>query len=184
MWKVPVGPWSRPLGRALCWRFWRDVEPSAGYLVIWRPWTLHRRGLWRPLEALEAPGGPWRPWSPENGPVFYVLYLFLGVVRNLPPVLKFARRGGPGPPRPPEDPPWKKPASHDYFFRDQLVLRRTPPSTWPLVGATGPLAVGRRASDLDRPAPSMSRGISAAHHRKFLGFRDLGFRDLGFRVWV
>ena len=43
-----------------------------------------------------------------------------------------------------------------------LVPRRTPPGTWPLVGATVPLAVGRQASDLDRPAPSMSRGISAA----------------------
>ena len=37
------------------------------------------------------------------------------------------------------------------------------PGTWHLVGATVPLAVGRQASDLDRPAPSMSRGISAAH---------------------
>ena len=37
---------------------------------------------------------------------------------------------------------------------------------WPGV-LTVPLAVGRQASDLDRPAPSMSRGISAAHHRRW-----------------
>ena len=47
------------------------------------------------------------------------------------------------------------------------------------------LCFGRQASDLDRPAPSMSRGISAAHHRRWaayamsLGIRvqGLGFRD-------
>ena len=62
------------------------------------------------------------------------------------------------------------------------------------MGATVPLAVGRQASEVDRPAPSMSRGISAAHHRRWaayamslgfrirgLGFRGLGFRGLGFR---
>ena len=58
-----------------------------------------------------------------------------------------------------------------------LVPRRTPPGTWPLVGATVPLAVGRQASDLDRPAPSMSRGISAAHHRRWAAYAmSLGFR--------
>ena len=69
------------------------------------------------------------------------------------------------------------------------------PVTWPVVGATVCLAVGRQASDLDRPAPSMSKGISAAHHRRWaayavsLGFRDhVGFREgsgigLGTRVW-
>ena len=60
------------------------------------------------------------------------------------------------------------------------------------MGATVPLAVGRQASVLDRPAPSMLRGISAAHHGRraayamSLGFRvqDLGFWvfGLGFRV--
>ena len=33
-------------------------------------------------------------------------------------------------------------------------------------GATAPLAVGRQVSVLDRLAPSMSRGLSAAHHRR------------------
>ena len=49
-----------------------------------------------------------------------------------------------------------------------------------------PLAVGRQASDLDRPAPSMSRGISAAHHRRWAAYAiGLGFRvwGLGLRVW-
>ena len=40
----------------------------------------------------------------------------------------------------------------------------------PLLGATVPLAVGRQASDLDRPVPSMSRGISAAHHRRWAAY--------------
>ena len=33
-----------------------------------------------------------------------------------------------------------------------LVPKRTPPGTWPLVGATVPLAVGRQAGVLDRQA--------------------------------
>ena len=54
------------------------------------------------------------------------------------------------------------------------------------MGATVPLAVGRQASDLDRPAPSMSRGISAAHHRRWAAYaRSLGIKVqvLGVRVW-
>ena len=58
--------------------------------------------------------------------------------------------------------------------------------------------MGRQASVLDQPAPSMSRGLSAAHHRRwaayamgeglrveflgFLGIKGLGFRIL--RVWL
>ena len=62
----------------------------------------------------------------------------------------------------------------------EAVPRRTPPGTWPLVGATVPLAVGRQASDLDRPAPSMSRGISAAHHRRWAAYAmSLGLRVKG-----
>ena len=38
------------------------------------------------------------------------------------------------------------------------------------MGATVPLAVGRLASVLDRPAPSMSRGLSAAHHRRWAAY--------------
>ena len=62
-------------------------------------------------------------------------------------------------------------------WRPAAPPRRTPPGTWPFVGATVPLAVGRQASDLDRPAPSMSRGISAAHHRRWAAYAmSLGFR--------
>ena len=39
-----------------------------------------------------------------------------------------------------------------------------------VVGATVPLTVGRQASDLDRLAPLMSRGISAAHHRRWAAY--------------
>ena len=35
------------------------------------------------------------------------------------------------------------------------------------VGATVPMAVGRRANVLDRSAPSRSRGLSAAHPRRW-----------------
>ena len=50
--------------------------------------------------------------------------------------------------------------------------------TWPLAGATVPLAVGRQASVLDRP---MSRGLSAAHHRRWAAYAmsGLGFRVIG-----
>ena len=61
---------------------------------------------------------------------------------------------------------------------DQYCPKRAVPGTWPLVGATVPLAVGRQASVLDRPAPSMSRGISAAHHRRWAAYAT----SLGFRV--
>ena len=91
-----------------------------------------------------------------------------------PLVPKFAGKGDPGPPRPPQDPPWKNPASDAQSlatgFRvltlkgPVLVPRRTSPGTWPLVGTTVPLAVGRQASVLDRPAKSLSRGLSAALH--------------------
>ena len=48
----------------------------------------------------------------------------------------------------------EKPASHLEDYKGPvLVPRRTSPGTWPLVGATVPLAVGGQASDLDRPAP-------------------------------
>ena len=61
------------------------------------------------------------------------------------------------------------------FERDQYWSRGE--RTWPLVGATVPLAVGRQASDLDRPVPSMSRGISAAHHRRWAAYAmSLGIR--------
>ena len=88
-----------------------------------------------------------------------------------PLVPKFARRGGPGPPRTPSIHPGKNQPGADEKFS----------GTWPFVGATVPLAVGRQ----DRPAPSMSRGISAAHHRRWAAYAmSLGFRVLGsgFRV--
>ena len=83
-------------------------------------------------------------------------------------VPKFAGKGDPRHPRPPQDLTWKKPV---------LVPRRSPPVTWPLVGATVPLAVGRQASVLDRPAPSMSRGLSAGQHRMWAAHAlSLGIR--------
>ena len=63
------------------------------------------------------------------------------------------------------------------------MSRRTFSGAWPLVGATVRLAVGRQASVLDRPAPSMSRGLSAAHHRRWAAYAmSLGFRGSGSRV--
>ena len=46
------------------------------------------------------------------------------------------------------------------------------------MGATVTLAVGRQqGSVLDRPAPSMSRGLSAAHHRRWAAYAmSLRFR--------
>ena len=52
------------------------------------------------------------------------------------------------------------------------------------MGATVPLAVGRQASDLDRPAPSMSRGTSAAHHRRWAASdMSLGFGGFEQSFW-
>ena len=48
-----------------------------------------------------------------------------------------------------------------------LVPRRTCSGTGQDVGATVPMAVGRRANVLDRSAPSRSRGLSAAHPRRW-----------------
>ena len=48
-----------------------------------------------------------------------------------------------------------------------LVTRRTCSGTGPIVGATVPMAVERRASVLGRSAPSRSRGLSAAHPRRW-----------------
>ena len=76
-----------------------------------------------------------------------------------PLVLKFARRGGPWTPRAPPGSSLEKTSNLEEK-----------PSTWP--------------SHLDRPAPLMSRGISAAHHRRWAAYAmslGLGFRDLGFR---
>ena len=55
---------------------------------------------------------------------------------------------------------------------------KAPGDSWRLLEV--PLAVGRQASDLDRLAPSMSRGISATHHRRWAAYAmSLGFRVPG-----
>ena len=64
-------------------------------------------------------------------------------------------------------------AQHRQHFRVMTLLRdlvpkRTCSATVYDVGATVPVAVERRASVLDRSAPSRSRGLSAAQG---LGFR-------------
>ena len=51
--------------------------------------------------------------------------------------------------------------------RPVLVPKRTCSGTGYDVGATVPVAVERRASVLDRSAPSRSRGLSAAHPRRW-----------------
>ena len=49
------------------------------------------------------------------------------------------------------------------LLRDQYWSRGEPvPVPGPVVGATVPMAVGRRANDLGRLAPSKSKGLSAA----------------------
>ena len=44
-----------------------------------------------------------------------------------------------------------------FFEGPVLIPRRILPGTWPVMGATVPLAVGRQASVMDRLAPTMSR---------------------------
>ena len=60
-----------------------------------------------------------------------------------------------------------------------LVPRRTCSGTGPIVGATVPMAVERRASVLGRSAPSRSKGLSAAHPRRWAAQAS----SLGLRVW-
>ena len=84
------------------------------------------------------------------------------------------RRGAPGSILEKTSQPRPRPFHHRVFTEELLG-----------VGGTVPLAVGRQASDLDRPAPSMSRGISAAHHRRWAAYAmSLGFRakGLGFSI--
>ena len=64
-----------------------------------------------------------------------------------------------------------------------LVPRRPCSGTGFDVGATVPMAVERRASAMVRSAPSRSRGLSAAHPRRWAAYAlSLGFSVLGFRV--
>ena len=68
----------------------------------------------------------------------------------------------------PPTPPTKIHLDHQVwcidFTRDQY------PGTWPLMGATVHLAVGRQASVLNQFAPSRSRGISAVNHRRWAAY--------------
>ena len=100
-----------------------------------------------------------------------LLFFWLLWARNLeslnplvaPRLLKFACRGGPGAPGSTIRPPGRvlKGNFTGRFF----------------VGATVTLAAGRQGSVLDRPAPSMSRGLSAAHHRRWAAYAmSLRFR--------
>ena len=104
-------------------------------------------GFWTILELLEAPeapegveGCPWRPLEAPGGPsavcdfAFFFGVLKFGAIEprlSGPLVLKLARRGGPGPPRPPQD-LWKnQPApcrASGSRFRVMILSRRTPPS--------------------------------------------------------
>ena len=124
---------------------------------------------------LEAPGGSWRRPCVSC----FVSFCFSAAPLLLRPLIpKFACRGGPGPPGPPQDPPWKKPAPAPK------------PSTLGLQGtSTGPEENSSRylasrgcystpgCGKAGERAPSMSRGISAAHHRRWAAYAmSLGFR--------
>ena len=117
------------------------------------------------MEAPESLGGLWGGYW-EEGPRLVFLNAFgLEKFSNRSAPLRALRPPGPEirlqkrfwTPKTAYDPPLAKPqAAHA-----RASLKGTSPG---LVGATVPLAVGRQASVLDRPAPSMSRSISAADH--------------------
>ena len=94
-----------------------------------------------------------------------------------------------------QDPPWKKTAPPSRFsavgFR---VLTSYGTSTGPEENSSFLASCGccrtpscGKASVLDRPAPSMSRGVSAAHHRRWAAYAmSLGLRVQGVgsgKVW-
>ena len=134
--------------------------------------ALRRTGVWRALEApswrpLEA---PWRPLPLEASAGLWRCLEALKRLRFLEASLALR---APGPEIRSQEGPW----TPDPPLGSTLEKTLQGPRGELLQVPTVPLAVGRQASDLDRPAPSMSRGISAAHHRRWAAYAmSLGFR--------
>ena len=154
---LTTGPW-RPL-RLECLTFL--VFPNSLRALLkapspWRPLGVLRSGPemsvapggpWRPLEA---PGGPWRPWRPGPPTAVVFVFSFLGSGE------KFGASWlrAPGPEIRSQRRPWtpQTPPGSSLQKTSQPPRTSTGPEENCLSCATVPLAVGRQASDLDRPA--------------------------------